>query len=469
MRNSYSRTPIALAAAGLLLSLAPTTAFAAESEDITALREQIRLLDQKLRVLERKQEIKDEESATAAKAAAKVTVNDRGFTLASADAANSLRIRGLIQGDSRWFLNSDLNNNDAFILRRARLSSEGVFNKIYSWQLVSEFGGGAGNGTLNVIDANVNIAFKPQFQVRVGRFREPVGLEQLQSDAVANFTERSVVSQFAPNRDLGALINGDVLNGTVNYGVGIFNGVADGQNNTNNGENNNKKDFAARLFAQPFKNDKDSVLQGLGLGIGGNLGNQNGTAGGLTPGYRSDGQQTWFAYRATTVAKGKTYRYSPQGYFYRGPFGVLGEYIVSSVEARNGATLRTVNNKAWQLSSNYVLTGENAGYTGVQPKTNFDPANGTWGAFEIVARVANADIDDDVFTGGANSLAAPATAATEATSYGIGVNWYPAKAVRFSLNYFHTEFDAVPGVVPATTTVIGQDENAIFTRLQVVF
>src|ERR1700710_94809 len=84
------------------LSFAALPAFAAESRDdeIRALREQIQLLDQKLRVLERKQEIKEEDAAAAAKTAPKVTVTDRGFTLASGDNANSIRFRGLVQLDS---------------------------------------------------------------------------------------------------------------------------------------------------------------------------------------------------------------------------------------------------------------------------------------------------------------------------------------------------------------------------------
>ena len=71
-------------------------------------------------------------------------------------------------------------------------------------------------------------AITPALNVRVGRFREPVGLEQLQSDAVAFFNERSLVSQLLPGRDLGIQVWGDVLGGRLSYAVGVFNGIADG-------------------------------------------------------------------------------------------------------------------------------------------------------------------------------------------------------------------------------------------------
>jgi phosphate-selective porin OprO/OprP len=466
----YLRWALRATILGVAASAAIQSARAqSHDEEIQALREQIRQLDQKLRVLERKQELRDEEAATAAKSASKITATDKAFSIASGDAANSLRLRALVQADSRWFFDSGLNNNDAFLLRRARLIFEGQFNKIYQFQLVPEFGGTSGNGSLTVLDANITIALKPELQFKFGRFREPVGLEQLQADSVAFFAERSVVSQFVPNRDIGVQVGGDLVEGAINYALGVFNGVPDGTNNPNNTENNNKKDVAARVIFTPFKNAKGSPFQGLGFGVAGTLGRQNGAAGGLTSGYRTDGQQTYFTYRATTVAKGSTSRVSPQAFWYTGPFGLQAEYVVSSVDVVNGALKRSLDHKAWQVSGGYVLTGEDESYTGVVPKTTFSLDSGSWGAFELVARISHTDLDDESFTGGANSVANPANSATASTTFAGGVNLYLSKSVRASLDYFHTKFDWAPGVVPVSNTVIGNDENALITRLQLVF
>jgi len=93
MRN-FSRISTALVTAVALtvsLSAAP-----ADNADLQALREQVRALEQQLKILARQIEIKDEAATAAAPTTPKITVNDKGVTLASADAANSIKLRGLV-------------------------------------------------------------------------------------------------------------------------------------------------------------------------------------------------------------------------------------------------------------------------------------------------------------------------------------------------------------------------------------
>ena len=431
--------------------------------EIRALREQIAALDQKLRVLERKQELKAEEDAAAAKSRAKVAANDKGFTLGSADGANTFRPRVLIQADARLFLDDGgIPNNDTLVLRRARLGAEGTFNKLFEYQFVGEF---AGSST-SVLDANINLALDPRYQVRVGKFKSPVGLEQLQSDAWAFFTERAYPSQLVANRDLGVYLHGELAGGAISYGLGVFNGLGDG-GSTTNADVDDEKEFAARLFFTPFRNDEDSSLQGLGFGIGGSTTQTRGATG-LTGGYRTDGQQTFFRYRAGTIADGDVWRVSPQAYWYRGAVGVLGEYVVSVANPRVGAAGATTELKqtAWQLAAGYVLTGEDASYRGVVPGRAFDPGAKTWGAFEITARLANLSVDEDAFP----LFADPAASAAEALTFGVGLNWYLSRSVRATFNYFQTDFSAAPGAPPVpSNAVIRQDERAFISRLQLTF
>ena len=44
---------------------------------------------------------------------------------------------------------------------------------------------------------------------------------------------------------------------------------------------------------------------------------------------------------------------------------------------------RTFNNESWFAQASYVLTGEQNSYKSVTPRHNFDPKEGTWGAFEL--------------------------------------------------------------------------------------
>lgn len=477
MRNLNVIRPAAYAAALTVIALAPftaraqTAAPAASAEEIATLREQIRLLDQKLRVLERNQELKDETAAAEAKKQPKFNFGDGRLEISSADGANSIRLRGLVQADGRFYLDqtNPAGTNDSFLLRRARLIFEGKFSERFQYVIQPEFGTGS---SVQILDANILTAISPAFNVRVGKFKTPIGLEQLQSDPVAFFNERSVVTGLTPNRDVGVQAEGAFGKGALSYQLGVFNGVPDGGNTTQaTTDFDSDKSVAARLFATPFANDKESVLKGLGFGVAAGQGNYD-TASGRAGQYRTDGQQTFFAYESSVLADGKGTTISPQAYFYHGPFGLLAEYVSSTIEVRRNAAqpVREVENKGWNFSAGYVLTGEESTYRGVTPRAVFNPAAGTWGAFEIVARVARLDIDDDVFTGTAvTRLANPNTSASEITTYGIGLNWYPAKAVRVGLNYFHNEFELDSTAAPPTGAVVGGDEQTVIGRVQLSF
>ena len=466
--RSKLRTALAI---GLLTS--GVTALRADQRDdeLQALRNQIGQLDQKLKVLERKQELKDEDATAAAKTAPKIALTDKGFTLSSADGANVVKIRGLVQLDSRLFFNDSGNGlvNNSFVLRRARLISEGTFAKNFSFQLVPEFGGGSGGtaSAVSLLDANLGVAINKALQFKFGKFKSPVGLELLQSDSWTFFNERSLVTNLVPNRDVGIQASGDVVNGTISYALGVFGGVADGAT-SGNADFDNEKDVAARVFATPFKNDAGSVVQGLSFGIAGTLGREKTTAG-RTSGYRTDGQQTFFTY-TNAIADGQNWRVSPQFDYRNGSLGVIGEYVVSTVNVRPTATgVKTeLKNKAWQVSAGYVLTGENSSYAGVVPKTNFDWAAGTWGAFEVAARFARLNIDDKAFPLYAN----PSTSADVATSAGLGLNWYLSKTVRFTFDFYNTKFgfnSAATSNPPVSPSVLHQAEKAFITRFQLSF
>ncbi len=444
----------------LVLATGTPVLRAAEADELKLLREQLRSLEQKILALERKQEIKDE--AAAAAATPRITINDKGVTLASADAANSLKIRGLAQLDNRLFFNDGGIANNALVLRRARLILEAQFAKNFTFQIVPEFGG----SSVSIVDANLGIAISPALQFKLGRLKAPVGLELIQSDSWTFFNERSIVSNLVPNRDLGITAGGDLLDGRVNYVVGLFNGVADAASTTNS-DFDNEKDVIGRVFISPFKNEAGSAVQGLSFGLSGSYGRQK-TAAGRTGGYRTDGQQTFFSYLGTVSADGPSWRVSPQVDFRQGALGLIGEYVLSTVNVRPGATgaKAELQNKGWQLAAGYVLTGEDSSYNGVVPATNFDLTKGTWGAFELVGRYASLRIDDAAFP----LYASPAASASEASSFGLGLNWYLGKAVLFKFDYYQTGFGFAAGApaIPATP-VLRQDEKSFITRFQLAF
>jgi phosphate-selective porin OprO/OprP len=185
------------------------------------------------------------------------------------------------------------------------------------------------------------------------------------------------------------------------------------------------------------------------------------------------GQQqgfTWLIGAGTNTATrnvtsdGTLWRLSPQAYYYWGPFGLLGEYVVSSHDVRRDAggapTRARVQNTAWQVAASWFLTGEENGYKAVVPKRNLDPANGGWGSLELAARVGQLDVDDDVFP----LFADPKKSASGVFSWGVGLNWKLNRNIKLSLDYEDTDLDGAAGN-PAPF----KGEHVIFTRAQVAF
>ncbi len=439
--NKLSKLPFTLLlSASTLLAAEPTV-----QEQIDALKARILELDAKVRPIQR----------------AEVTAGDKGFSLASADGSSTLRLRGLIQVDARAFGDGKI-DNDAIVIRRARIGLEGKLNKTTDYQLIGEFGNAS---STTLLDANLSLNYSPELILKVGRFKTPVGLEQLQSDANALFIERSLVSQIAPNRDLGIQVGGELNNKTISYAIGVFNGIQDGGNNSDQKDANDGKDIAARVIFQPWVNDEGSSLAGLSFGVGASYGLQD-TNAKFGTSYRTDGQQTFFTWKDATLSTGRVSRLSPQFSYYNGGFSLLGEYIVSNNDVGLAAGSRTkLKNDAWQLAAGYVLTGEKASYKGVVPANDFDRASGSTGAVEIVGRIASLDIDNAAFT----TFADRDKSATKANSYAVGLNWYLSKVTRLSLQYAHTQFDLAPGANPSATTVIKNSEDAVLARLQLTF
>lgn len=439
--------------------------------DVKALLQRVEELEQKVKIQDRKQELGDEVAAEKAKTASSVSIGAGGLQVRSADTNFVLKLRGYVQADARFYPDDDSTGvrNDTFLLRRVRPIIEGTVAERFDYRLMLDFPSGsptsAGNNGL-VQDAYLNTRIYPWFQVQVGKFKEPVGLERLQSGANLLFIERNYPTQLVPNRDVGLQLHGDLLGNTLRYEVGVFNGVANGGSGDNE-QADDEKDAAARLFTTPFVNTDTDWLRGLGFGAAGTIGEQDGAL----RSFVTPGQQTFFSYTTgagtalapNVAANGKIWRVSPQAYYYVGPFGILGEYAYSAQEVTQtpGPTLTsdTLRNTAWQVAASWFLTGEDNSFKAVTPKSPFKFGGSGWGAIELTARYGELDVDDDTFP----IFASAATSATKAKSWGGGVNWHLNRNVKLSLNYEQTDFSG------GTSAFLNNGEKVILTRAQFSF
>jgi phosphate-selective porin OprO/OprP len=312
-----------------------------------------------------------------------------------------------------------------------------------------------GEGRAALQDAYVEFRYFPKAALRAGKFKTPFGLERLVSATDLLFVERGLPTAIVPNRDLGLQVSGDLAGGRLNYAVGVFNGVVDG--GSADGDVNDAKDYAIRLFARPFLTSLAShPLRGLGVGIAASTGKQSGAL----PAFKSAGQLTFFSYGADVTASGARTRVSPQAYYYRGPLGLLAEFVESTQRVQRGAASIKIRNYAWQAVATYMLTGEAKSYGSTAPARMFDPGKGNWGAWELSARTGQLRVDPQAFSRG---LADPQRSARWAREWGAGINWYLNQSVKISLDYMDTGFTG--GAMGGANRT---RERAVLNRFQIV-
>ncbi len=445
-------------------------------------------LDGKLRILERKLELKEEDEAKAKSENATVTAGKDGFTLVSADKESALKFKFFQHIDGRYFFEDTANKlPNTLLVRRVRSIWEGNVGKYYNFRVMPEF-----SGTFSILDAYSEFAFWPEARLRVGKSKTPFGLERLKSSQDMDIIEFSHTTSLTPNYDLGISLLGDLLDESVSYYVGVFNGAVDGT--TRDVDFNDDKDLIGRVFALPFKSGNIEPLRNLGLGFAASWGHKEGDfANTELPVYRTEGQQTFFAYRtvadkasavaynaATNVvsntvavsgdsgtvrAVGDGYRLNPQGYWYYGPFGLFSEFVLSSQEYGKGGVNfskgATLTSTAWQVTANYVVTGESPSFKGLKPRhaVSFSEPSG-FGALELVGRASQLNVDENAFPVFAN----PATAAKKATTYTAGCNWYLSRYLKWSADYAWTSFDG-----GGASDADRPEEKVFFSRIQTSF
>jgi len=433
-------------------------------------QQRIEELDEKLKAMERNRELEQESESERLKTLPAVSLGLNGLTVRSADSNFLMNVHGYAQADARFYLQDHNPANDTFLLRRVRPIIEGTVYNRFDYRLMADFGSGdvasstpGNNAILN--DAFVNGRFLQDLQVQVGKYKSPVGLERLQSTAELMFIENGFATQLTPNYDVGAEVHNSLFNNPISYAVGIFNGAADGASSDAD-TTDEGKDVVGRLFFQPFLRTANEPLRGLGFGAGGSIGHHEGPL----PSYKTAGQQTFFSYANGVTAFGEQYRIDPQFFYFYGPFGLMGEYILSSQKAKStiagNPNSPRFNNTAWQIAGSYFLTGDQNSFRSTsrdafRPAHPFTFGGEGWGAVELVARIQQLSLDRDAFP-----TYVTKTSAREETAFGVGLNWYLNSNVRLYLDYEQTRFDggsAAPGSVTA------HDEHVVFGRVQFSF
>jgi len=444
-------------------------------------------LTQKVNTLERKLEIQDEVTTGSLQKLPVFDVGENGFRITSADKKHQVRIRGATQVDGRFFLDNDNGKNfDSFSVKQARLWLEGyVFKDIY-YKIMPDF---AASGNI-LPDAYLDYAYDPAVSLLVGKFKPSISLERLQGDSDGTFLERAFPTYLASNRDVGIQVHGafakpgytaEKVPGPIDsknfftYQLAVENGSGDdGSPNNDGAATYNNKEFVGRVFTHPFQHTSP-WLEGFGIGLAGTsdepsqqvLKNQATPIGRTTYLNYANTYKIAGVAQAAPTSDGARHRVYPQAYWYSGPFGLMGEYAVSTQhltgKSQDGRSINVEqNNKAWQVFASYVLTGEDNTFGSVKPIQNFDPLKGTWGAWQLAARWSEMSIDNNTF-----QIIDRSQAANHATAWTLGVNWYLNSYALIRADYEQVSFDGGAGTIRKVTD--RPTENVFATRFQLSF
>jgi phosphate-selective porin OprO/OprP len=421
---AWAQPPEAQPAAQSAQPVAQTT-----EQKLEELQKKVDELDQAVKVAERKRELAEEAAAEKAKTEATVTADTGGFTIRSPGGNYLLKTGADLQLDNRTYLGTGAGSAiDTLVVRRARPTISGTIYHYIDFMFRPDFG----QGTTAIYDAYAQLNYIPWVNLRVGKFKPPVGLERLQSDDDTTFNERGLPSDLGPQRDIGYQLSANLFQKRVSYAAGVFNGVPDASIGTDTAVSDHR-DYAARIFLTPFLPEA-GPLSGLGVGLGASGGNTDGEA---LPGFKTFGQQTFFTFASGVTAAGHRTRLDPQAYYYLGPFGLLTEYALNEEGFQKSGVRREIAFRAYQVEVSYILTGEKKSFASPTPRKAFDPLHGGWGAVEVAARVGDWEAEKGIYNYG---LASGATSPRHLHEWVGAVNWYWNRLFRVGADYGKTDF-----------------------------
>ena len=195
-----------------------------------------------------------------------------GFVISSEDDEYQLQFHNLSQFELRQYNNQNMSpTHSTFGIPRQWLIFNGRLTKPIEYFVATNWG----FTNLNLLDAFVNFHYDDRLQVKLGRFKTPYTYEFYAEpvNGLINPERSMFFNNYGPNRDVGAMVWGQVFNKTTDYAVGVFNGVRNG-----NIDNNNAKDIIAYFNSRPLEKSGIDLFKYWNVGGSTSYNVYNGTA-----------------------------------------------------------------------------------------------------------------------------------------------------------------------------------------------
>jgi len=429
----------------------------------------------------------DENSARLAKQEAPVwSIAGGRPTITSADGRFSLSIRSLVQYDLAHYMQPrtaqalsaangpDLSSGGNF--RRAWFGVNGKLFGDWSYYFNYDFGGSGGTETPGHIQQLwVQYDGLGPIALRIGAFTPSNGIEDATSSGDTIFLERNAPAEASRN-----VAGGDGRNTvSVTYSdPSLFGQLAySGNKIQDSGSFDEQQSVTGRLAGVPWSSEN---LQILLSAAGSYVIKAPDTAAGqnavraLTisapPEITVDNTGTKFVttgslnsdhmwqYGLEAAAQYQSL-YSQAGYF------------------RYGTDLRgstaVYGFSGWYGQASYLLTGESrpyipatASFGNPKPRIPFSLNGGGWGAWELAVRFSDLNLNDNAGVTGA-ALPAGGLRGGDQKIWSFGINWYPASALKFELQYQNVDINRLGTKGTVNNTQVGQTFNVIALRSQI--
>jgi phosphate-selective porin OprO/OprP len=331
---------------------------------------------------------------------------------------------------SEWRV-GDLKKYEGGEIRGLRVGVVGTFNFEKPWVYTlfgatNAFDKGFNEEELdsfNLFDWRLDIPFFNNSVMSIGKQKEPISGERIQSMIFNHMQERSAVADaMMPSRNVGIVWNGSSPEKYSSWAFGVFNDWFDADQDFDE----SASQYIGRLTWAPLRSEDDSNLLHLGIGYRYSDAKEGfrfltepefnqspvyvdtgfGVDGGMLP---AENIQTW----------------NGELSWRKGPIWLASEYTRSNVE---NPLLGNPSFDGYFVAASWTLTGEMRAYNrksgtfGGVPVSRSVYQNGK-GAWELTARWSNTDLNHGLIQGGDMDIAS------------LGLNWWATPFFSVSLNY----------------------------------
>jgi phosphate-selective porin OprO/OprP len=403
-------------------------------------------------------------------------------TIASGDGAFSATLHGVMQLDTAIYSQSsnlpssvttgrDLNSGTNF--RRGRLGIDGKIFTNFDYNILLDFGGSGTDGATTLHELWIQYSgFKP-FKFRVGAFPPNLGLEDAASTNGSMFPERPSSAEVA--RNLAGADKRIAAQALAQGEHWLIAGAVTGAKATDAATFDEQLGYTFRAAATPLHGYDWLVHVGANASYVAHPAQTTSGAAGIypitlqdRPELRVDGTSLV----STGAIDAKTANHwGLELAGQKAGVTVQGEYFSYNIQRRNAAVgFSDPSFSGWYVEGGWVITGEqrkynyaNGAFDAPAIARPFDPASGSWGAFELAARYSVLDLNDSEFS----TTSGNRVRGGDQKIWTLGVNWFLNPAVKFQLDYLDVSIDRLDGSTPAKPA--GQDYHVINLRSQFAF